>query len=292
MPDNMQGRVRGEFLRIPKDPADARKLVGDLKLDGVDGIKAILQGDFGHIHFVRLDRPIYEAVARAAHADGLPLATHTNTAQDVEDAIGAHSDSIEHGSLTDRLPPADLTAMRDENLAYDPTLSVVGVLRDWRVTRCRPRRSWQQIVPADKLARRPVRQIRAASRSRRATESLRQRRRQPRRRVAGRASTLIAGSDAGNPSIMHGPTVQHELALWVEAGIPATVALQAATGQAARYLRADGRIGLIAAGHQATFILVEGDPMADIHALERVSSVIFRGETVDREALLETRKQR
>ncbi len=104
--------------------------------------------------------------------------------------------------------------------------------------------------------------------------------------------TLIAGSDAGNPSLIHGPTVQHELALWVEAGIPASVALQAATGQAAKVLRADGRIGLIAVDHQATFILVDGDPVADIHALERIASVVYRGEIVNREALLETSKEK
>ena len=49
--------------------------------------------------------------------------------QDVEDAIAAGSDSIEHGALTDRLPPADLVAMRDKGLAYDPTMSVVAVPR-------------------------------------------------------------------------------------------------------------------------------------------------------------------
>ena len=100
--------------------------------------------------------------------------------------------------------------------------------------------------------------------------------------------TIIPGSDAGNPYVIHGPTVQRELALWVEAGIPAPVALRAATGEAARVLRADKRIGLIAPDHQATFILVDGDPTADIRALERISSVVFRGEIVNRPELLKS----
>ena len=57
--------------------------------------------------------------------------------------------------------------------------------------------------------------------------------------------TLVTGSDAGNPLVLHGPTVQHELQLWVAAGIPAGVALQAATFNAARLLRADSTIGLV-----------------------------------------------
>ena len=54
---------------------------------------------------------------------------------------------------------------------------------------------------------------------------------------------LVTGSDAGNMLVFHGPTVHRELQLWVEAGIPPAVALQAATLNAARLLRAAQRIG-------------------------------------------------
>ena len=287
MPDSARPKMREEFLRIPKNPADAGTMVRDLKSAGVDGIKAILQGDFGHTHFTRLERPNYEAVARAAHANRLPLATHTNTSLDVEDAIGVGSDTIEHGALTDRLPAADLVALHDKGLAYDPTLSVVGVLRG-KMDLNSP--LLQQIASADKLK---VLGEKDANR-----EPLPKGEEYYANGAANLLAawqvgvTLIAGSDAGNPSIIHGPTVQRELALWVEAGIPATVALQAATGNAAKILRADGRIGLIAVDHQASFILVEGDPVADIHALDRIATVVFRGEVVNREALLELIKQK
>ena len=291
VPDTMRPKMREEMLRIPKDPAEAKRMVDGLKRDGADGVKAILQGDFGHVHFARLERPNYEAVARAAHADHLPLATHTNTVQDVEDAIAVGSDTIEHGALTGLLPPADLAAMRDKNLAYDPTLSVVGVLRDAATGKASTPASplLQEILPADKL--------------RKLGETGLNRQTFPQGEeyfnnaaanllAAWRAGVpLIAGSDAGNPSIIHGPTVQRELALWVEAGIPAPVALQAATYQAAKALRADGRIGLVAKDQQATFLLVDGDPTVDIHALERIATVVYRGEIVERAALLKAAKE-
>ena len=44
---------------------------------------------------------------------------------------------------------------------------------------------------------------------------------------------LVTGSDAGNFLVFHGPTVQREIELWVAAGIPPEVALQAATSNAA-----------------------------------------------------------
>ena len=59
---------------------------------------------------------------------------------------------------------------------------------------------------------------------------------------------LATGSDAGNFLVFHGPTVQREIELWVAAGIPATDALQAATANAAKLLRAEDRIGTIEKG--------------------------------------------
>ena len=102
---------------------------------------------------------------------------------------------------------------------------------------------------------------------------------------------LITGSDAGNMLVFHGPTVQHEMELWVKAGIPAGIALQAGTYTAARYLHADDRIGLIDKGRDATFLLIDGDPVQDITATERISEVFFKGEQVARYKLLQPDEQ-
>ena len=98
---------------------------------------------------------------------------------------------------------------------------------------------------------------------------------------------LVTGSDAGNFLVMHGPTVQHELELWVAAGIPVDVAIQAATLNSAKLLRADNRIGTIEKGKEASLLLVDGNPLQDIHALSSISSVFFKGERVIRSELFE-----
>jgi adenine deaminase len=76
--------------------------------------------------------------------------------------------------------------------------------------------------------------------------------------------------------VFHGPTVHRELQLWVEAGVP-PVALQAATWNAAKLLRADNRIGLVAIGRDANLLVVDGDPTRDIAATERISLVVLKG---------------
>ena len=76
----------------------------------------------------------------------------------------------------------------------------------------------------------------------------------------------------------------------MQAGIPPAVALQAATDNAALLLDAGGRIGLIKKGYQATFILVDGDPLKDIGATERISDIFYKGEHIRRWALFENEK--
>jgi imidazolonepropionase-like amidohydrolase len=98
--------------------------------------------------------------------------------------------------------------------------------------------------------------------------------------------TLVAGTDSGNPLMIHGPGIHRELQLWVEAGVPPAVALQAATYNGAKLLRADHRIGLIRKGYEASLLLVDGNPLQDIAATERISMVVFKGERVDRAELL------
>ena len=82
--------------------------------------------------------------------------------------------------------------------------------------------------------------------------------------------------------MIHGPSVQQELTLWTQEGVPAAVALQAATSNAAKALHSDSRFGTIEAGREANLLLVDGDPLSDISATERISLVVFKGERVRR----------
>jgi imidazolonepropionase-like amidohydrolase len=98
---------------------------------------------------------------------------------------------------------------------------------------------------------------------------------------------LVTGTDAGNFLVMHGPTVQHEIELWVAAGIPPDVALQAATYNAAKLLRVDNRIGTIEKGKDASLLIVDGNPLQDVRALSSISVVMMKGEYVGRRQIFE-----
>jgi imidazolonepropionase-like amidohydrolase len=57
-------------------------------------------------------------------------------------------------------------------------------------------------------------------------------------------------------------------------------AIQAATSEAARALRMDGKVGTLAAGAYGDLVAVKGDPLSDIRVLEHVDGVIKEGRLV------------
>lgn len=89
---------------------------------------------------------------------------------------------------------------------------------------------------------------------------------------------------------LHGPALVHELALWVDSGVPAAAALEAATGRAAARLGAAGRLGCVREGCEATLLLVDGNPLEDVSALRRIHSVFARGERIARGELASQNK--
>ena len=72
--------------------------------------------------------------------------------------------------------------------------------------------------------------------------------------------------------------MHHELQLWVQAGIPPAVALQAATGNAASCCAPRTASAAFARDWTPNLLLVDGNPLEDISATERISLVVFKGE--------------
>ena len=291
MPENMRQQAEAQFTRIPASADEARQEVDDLKHVGVDCIKAVLESGGGDSVFNRLDSAMFQSIAREAHAQGLPLAVHTGDVRDVTDAVSSRADSVEHGSFREAIPDPLFQQIADKKIFYDPTLSIGEAFRDFAAgkTDLLKRSLVQQVGPADLL------EGTEQAMSSKDVEPIRQRiarfpinldiGTQNLLRAYKSGVSLVTGSDAGNFLVIHGPTVQHELELWVRAGIPPAVALQAATYNAARLLHAENHIGSIRVGNDADLLLVDGNPLEDITAVERISMVMFKGEQLDRSDL-------
>jgi len=284
MPEFLRPQAREQMVRIPKSAEEARQQVRALKQAGGDCVKAILEAGWPGRPYPRLDTALLKAIAEEAQAQNLPLLVHTGNSRDVADALDAGAAGIEHGSFGEEIPDVLFARMAKAGVTYDPTLSVVNALSLPTAGRLQllNRSLLQQVGPKDLIEATK----RSAENPKPITTGLETGKKNLLH--AYRAGVmLVTGSDAGNVLVIHGPTVQQELALWVQAGIPAAAALQAATYNAARALRAESRIGAIEAGRDANLLLVDGDPLSDISATERISLVVYKGERIRRASLFD-----
>lgn len=96
---------------------------------------------------------------------------------------------------------------------------------------------------------------------------------------------LGAGTDAGVTGTHHGWATLREIQLLVASGLTPLEAITAATGNSAKALRVDRERGIIAPGHLADLLIVEGAPHRNIGDLEKIRYVFFGGRELDRERL-------
>lgn len=293
MPPTMRASFLAEFVRIPKTAAEARLQVDGVAAQGADAIKGVLEAGVPGYPFNRMDVNLLRAVGDEAHAKKLPLAVHTGKAIDVDDALRAGADTIEHGSFADEITDSAISEMKVRHVAYDPTLSVVeGITSFAKGDGAALKRSLVQQVTdknllsgtAHALTSDQYKEVREGIGHYPMSLEMGGRNLQ---KAWHAGVMLITGSDAGNFLVFHGPTVQREIELWVAAGIPVEVALQAATGNAAKALRADNRIGTIAKGKEASLLIVDGNPLLEVKAIEAIATVFFKGERVSRPDLFD-----
>jgi len=288
LPEAVRVMAERETLFLPKSADEARRQVDEAKAAGANSVKAILESGQAGAVFNRLDVSILKAICGRARELRLSCAVHTGEARDVEDALAAGATIIEHGSARDEIPEAVFAQMAKQGAAYDPTMAVIeaiSLMRQGR-TDLLDRTLVQQVAPEGL-----IKATKAAFPTQRigtvqadlvlASENL--------RRAWKAGVDLVAGTDSGNFLLVHGPAVHRELQLWVQAGIPTAVAIQAATRNSALLFGIGERAGQIKVGYDATMLLVDGNPLQDIAATERISGggVFFKGERVNRAGLFD-----
>lgn len=230
---------------------EVRKAVRrEIKL-GADFIKVMASGGLGgmpeheHPNWSEFTREEMKAACDAAHSHNKEVTVHAMGCKPVLDALYAGVDGIEHGAvLTDEA----LEYMVKNGVYYVPTASGITAVA------AKERRNGSPAL-AEEMERLVVQPQR---------ESIRK---------AHRAGILIgAGSDTLG-------SVPEELLIFREAGLTAYEALQTATKNAAMILN-NSEIGTIEPGKIADLVLLNGNPLEDLHHVRSVNRVFFGGDTV------------
>ena len=96
---------------------------------------------------------------------------------------------------------------------------------------------------------------------------------------------ILAGTDVLNPFTFPGFSLHDELALLVDAGFSAPEALRAATIAPAIFFGATDSLGAVEPGKRADLVLLDANPLDDIHNTTTIRAVVLNGRFYDRAAL-------
>jgi imidazolonepropionase-like amidohydrolase len=275
------GTEYGPRARITDSPEQARQAVESLKARRPDVIKIIYDLGSG---LRSIDKPTLLAAVSAAGQNGIKTVVHVSAWQGVRDAVEAGATAVTH---TPAGPvPEDLARlMASRKVASIPTLAVQT---DFRHFVLEPGVLDQPLARA--LTTAAVIGVYRSSETIARAESQRQ------QRDASEASSfksvkamsdagvlILAGTDSGSVGTLQGYSLHRELIQLVAAGLTPWQALAAATTDAAAFL---GRSYGVKPGSEATFVVLDASPIADIRNTQRIAYVIHHGSVVDRAGLI------
>lgn len=241
---------------------DLRRAVRTLVKNRVDFIK--LMGSGGNAtpgsnpEASQYNAEGFHAVAEDAHRMGKKVAVHVHGVESIRLAVDAGIDTLEHCPFR-----ADGTIKYDEDIVEE-------IVQKGLIVSLAMPATWYRLRAED------MRDMRTHP------GHLWEDRYETIRRLHSAGVKLVVSSDQGSTG-----TRIEELALLMAflvdtVGIPAADVLQGVTGLAAEALGMDGQIGTIQAGKLADLVIVDGDPLGDISAMERIYGVIKGGKLVAR----------
>jgi len=242
---------------VADSPDECRKLVRQWARSGAHGVKIYTSGGVlsmgDRVGWRNQTNAEIATTIDEAHALGMLVAAHTHSTVGVDIALAEGVDSIEHGT---GITPAHFDTLLERNLPIAPTLMINDAIADGRVN-----------VPAE--AREKAREV-VAQRNAEFTG-------------AGAAGIrFVLGTDANGVMVKFGDQLEEVRLMRQMFGWSAERALRAATSDAADAIGLGARVGTLAAGFGADFVVLRGHPaenLDDLHT-DNIVAVVSRGRLV------------
>lgn len=232
-------------------PADARTQA----LSAIDAGAEIIKFSFEDYRplftfWPRLPLPDAKALVNAAHERGVRAAVHISWSRNARRALECGADEIEHVP-SDRLPDALIQRAVQANVLWIPTLELYQVVGKAMFGKLPGSRAPQFF-------------------SKTAINNL--------RRLVAAGVTIALGTDFdGFPGEFQSGLPMLEMELMQQAGMTPMQILVAATRNAAFACGKSQELGTIEAGKCADLLVVNGNPLEDLHDLQQVRCVIKNG---------------
>jgi imidazolonepropionase-like amidohydrolase len=255
------------------DPKEAALIVGRYHDHGFQQIKI----------YNLITPSLVEAITASAHKLGMTVTGHVPNGMTIDEAVDRGMDQIAHLAIRGEADSPEvkktIAHLRDRGTVIDPTQSwneLLGHAAGTPVTVFQPRIA-KVPPPLNRLfSNAGTAGIDAATARARLERGLR-----IVKALHDAGVPIVAGTDEGIP----GHSLHREIELYVEAGLTPMQALQAATIVAARAMKLDAELGTIERGKRADLVVLDADPLADIHNIRRVRWTIRDGRVYDAAAL-------
>jgi imidazolonepropionase-like amidohydrolase len=239
-----------------------------------------------------------KAVADEAHRLGMTVTGHVPDGLTAYQTVAAGQDQINHISyiadimhspVPENAPRADrrnaiinidlnspesqkaLTFLKDHHTVVDPTIALYELFTG---TTAKPPASFEPGInklPAE-LAQ-PLTDVEPPNENSEAREKVFQKEVAIIGALHRAGVPIVAGTDQSVP----GHSLHREIELYVQAGFTPMEAIQAATIVPARVMSLDKELGTVEKGKRADLILLNADPLADIHNTRNLEYVITNG---------------
>jgi imidazolonepropionase-like amidohydrolase len=222
------------------------------------------------------------AIIRRAHELGMTVTGHVPRAMTLAAMVDSGTDNVAHLPLRGDPSSTDVRTQIEQlatkHVVIDPTASWNELLGHSRQT---PLTSFQ---PGFNGAPWPLRasygSVRNIADSASANRAVRSQLAMIKASHDG-GVRIVAGTDYGLP----GFSLLRELELYVEAGLTPLEAIRAATAVPADVLGLSADVGTIETGKRADLVVLDADPLADIHNVRRGRWVVAAGRMFDMSAL-------
>ena len=267
---------------LPGSADEARANVREMHAVGVDAIKLIYadQAHTGRAPVQTMQADVMRAIIEEAHRLGSKAYVHAPGLRQAKEVLRAGADGLVH-SVADAPIDDELIALMKKNSAsYTTTLSLYTAFSDVA--------AWMRRLSALDIRGRGPKDVYAKYQSPDGAQAyhaffgtfppdnLRYAKGNVRRALEA-GIPVLAGTDTGVTGVLLGIASQMELVLLVDAGLTTAEALAAATINPARAIGRGNEQGTVERGKLADLLVLDADPLADIHNIAKVHLVIKGG---------------
>ena len=231
-------------IQLPEaaTPDEATQMARTYLGMGLDGVKLFTGAYMGNKPVVNMDVAVAKAAVDVAHAEGKPVFAHPQNRTGMETVIAAHVDVMAH------IVPGEptygteqLARFKSQNTALIPTLSLFS-------------KTLGGPALAERLVGSGLNQLKAFS---------------------DNGGPVLFGTDVGFTEI-YDTTLEYEL---MHRALSERQVLASLTTNPAQYFKA-AKKGRVEKGYDGDFVVLEGDPLADVKNLAKVAYTIRAGRII------------